>query len=180
MISRRIFFLVACVAIGLASPAYAGEKQAQPYTLEQLRSPHTTVALRQKAAQLIAETRQELASVKTSGNDRAINAVESNLDILAFTDNRLRQSLQSNPSPGELLETNAYAERILQGVEDPVEGQLFPPFYDLFANVILGGMSGHAVPGLSERKQNRPMGKSRAKRESTFLYEKGRPDFFSV
>jgi hypothetical protein len=107
MITRRIFFLLTCLAIGLASPTHAGEKQSKPYTLEQLRSPHTTVALRQKAEQLIAETRQELASVKTSGNDRAINAVESNLDILAFTDNRLRQSLQSNPSPGELLETNA-------------------------------------------------------------------------
>ena len=99
MLSRQIFFLVTCIAIGLASPAYAGETQSRPYTLEQLRSPHTTVALRQEAAQLTAQTRQELATVKTSGDDRAINAVEGNLDILAFTDNRLRQALQSNPSP---------------------------------------------------------------------------------
>ncbi|MEM7146900.1 MAG: hypothetical protein AAF591_17350 [Verrucomicrobiota bacterium] len=174
MITRYHLFLLTIAFTLSACATYSGPK---PYTLDQLRSPDTTAALIERADQLTAQTQQELATVKQSGDARAINAVEGNLDILAFTTNQLRHTLQSNPTPRERLETNAYAEKVLQGIEDPVQGELAPPFYDLFANVVIGGMFGHDVPA---PKKDRPIGQSQAKRESPFLYEPGRTDYFSV
>ncbi|MEM8953378.1 MAG: hypothetical protein AAGD22_04420 [Verrucomicrobiota bacterium] len=178
MTNRRLIpTLTLTLAIALFLSACSTSNSPKPYTLQELRSPETTAALLKRADELVAQTRQELAAVKESGDAREINAVEGNLDILAYADDQLRQTLQSNPTPKEVLETNAYAEKVIQGIENPVEGELAPPFYDLFANVILGGLFGHDVPTPNNDK---PIGQARAKRESPFLYEKGRSDFFTV
>ncbi len=178
MTTQGISFPILFLALAAVFPAAAQE--GERFDLEQLRSLETTVQLRRKAARLEVTTRRELDAIQGSGDSRAINEIAGRLDILDYTDDRLATLLEGAPSTREIVESNAYGQRILAGVEEPVEGELFPSVPALFANTVLGGIFGFEVPGLSERKQHRPLGESRARLESPLLHEEGRDDFFSV
>ena len=163
---------------GVLNSAEEGPPSA--HTLEELRSVETSIALRKRAVRLMEPQEAAYEEAKAEGNDWEAGRLEDLLETLVYVDRHLGQIINSGASDRERWQANAYAQRILEGVEFPVEGELFPSPKKLFDGIVVGGLIGHKVPGVSKRKQQLPMGEAAALRESPFLYDKGGDRFYTV
>lgn len=167
----------ACL-LGCAFPTLGDEGPPPVLSLEELRTEEATIALRRRAVELMAPQKEALAEARADGDDWNAGRLEDLLATLVFVDRHLGEVLEDGAADWQRWESNAYCQRILQGVDDPVEGELFPSPKKLFEGIVVGGLLGHAVPGASKRRQQRPLGLEAAKRESPFLYDSARARYY--
>lgn len=148
---------------------YAKKK---PEALEVAREPATLSVTEMRIASRASLLRGKLGS--TSDEDE-IDDIEDELEILAYLDRLIADSTRGKP----IVSANVEAERILNLLEnvDAGSGKMHN-FSGMLTGMLPTALAGHRIPGSGGGSHGQPIGYEAAARESSFLYNPERKNFY--
>ncbi|MEP2774674.1 MAG: hypothetical protein ABJQ29_08770 [Luteolibacter sp.] len=147
-----------------------GDSQA----LELARQPETLRTTQQRISRRTSLVRGKLA--ETSDEDE-IDDLNEELEILAYLDTWVGNTLRANPGETEFLSVNVQAERMLNLLENDEAGSgKIHRFPDMLTGMLPTLIAGHRIP--VGGRWNEPMGERAALLESSFLYDPERKSFY--